>query len=270
MRVVLMLTALLLAFNTSAQRSSEVGVLLGATYYSGDLNPTGHFNSNLMHRAAGVLFRRNINSRWSFRLFGLYGKVSGNDALVNNTLSANRSLSFRSNIVEGSGMFELNFFRYVASDNERYFTPTVFAGLGMFWMNPQAQTTDGSTYQDLRLQRTEGQIKEYSRLQPMLPFGVGARLKFSSRLLISLEYGLRKTWTDYLDDVSTTYPGTQGNTTNGLNSPGFQRGNSETKDWYVFSGITATYRFGHKATACWADRVNKSQSKAMNKSARQR
>ena len=139
MRAVLVLIPLLvLTLATSAQRSSEMGVMLGVTYYNGDLNPAGHFKSGLMHRAVGVLYRRNLSSRWSMRYFALYGKVSGNDATVDRWLAQQRQLNFESTIMEGSAMFELNFFDYIASDNRRYYTPTVFAGFGMFRMNPRA------------------------------------------------------------------------------------------------------------------------------------
>lgn len=235
--------------------------MLGTSFYSGDLNERKHFNPNLMHRAIGVVFRRNLNPRWTMRYFALYGKVSGDDALYDTPLANSRQLSFRSNIYEGSAQFELNFFDYIASDNRRYFTPTVFAGLGMFWMNPQGRIGDTDEYRALRLQRNEGQQKEYSRLQPCLPFGVGLRLKFSSRFLMTAEYSIRKTWTDYLDDVSTVYPGRVGNQAQGLQSPGYQRGNSESNDWYIVAGMNITYRFGHKPNVCYFDKVNRRAKK---------
>ncbi len=262
MRAALIIISLLfVGLCANAQRSSEFGVMLGTTYYSGDLNPRAHFKLDLMHPAIGVLYRRNLSSRWAMRYFGLYGKVSGSDALVDLNLNQSRQLNFESKIYEGSVGFELNFFDYIASDNERYFTPTVFAGFGLFHMSPQAKLGDTDVNQDLRLQRNEGQLKEYSRIQPTLPFGLGFRLKFSSRMLVAAEWAMRKTWTDYLDDVSTVYPGRPGNFTNGTQSAGYQRGDSQTNDWYSFAGLTLTYRFGHKPNACYFDKVNRKQTK---------
>ena len=72
------------------------------------------------------------------------------------------------------------------------------------------------------------------------------------------EYGFRKTWTDYLDDVSTTYVGTEVLSASGnnmavvlgdrtgevmpgyTNAPGVQRGDDSLNDWYAFVGITFT------------------------------
>lgn len=271
MRAALILIPLLaLSLSASAQRSSEMGVMLGVTYYSGDLNPSGHFKQGLMHRAVGLLYRRNLSSRWSMRYFALYGKVSGSDATVDRWLARQRQLNFESTIMEGSAMFELNFFDYIASDNRRYYTPTVFAGFGMFRMNPQGTVGDTGIKRDLRLERNEGQLKEYSRIQPTIPFGVGFRLKFSSRLLVSGEWSMRKTWTDYLDDVSTVYRGAAGSLANGYQSSGYQRGDSQTNDWYSFAGINLTYRFGHKPNACYFDRVNRKQTKKRQSRARKK
>jgi hypothetical protein len=45
----------------------------------------------------------------------------------------------------------------------------------------------------------------YSRIQIVLPVGIGARYKLTNNLDISLEIGYRHTFTDYLDDVSREY-----------------------------------------------------------------
>jgi hypothetical protein len=68
---------------------------------------------------------------------------------------------------------------------------------------------------------------------------------------------MHKTFTDYIDDVSTTYylvgsaikPDDQAGM---LSDPtrnhfaGMQRGNSKSNDWYSFSGLTVTYKFDLK------------------------
>jgi hypothetical protein len=42
-------------------------------------------------------------------------------------------------------------------------------------------------------------------VQFAIPFGVGFKYALDKKSSIGLEYGLRKTFTDYIDDVSTTY-----------------------------------------------------------------
>ena len=95
-----------------------------------------------------------------------------------------------------------------------------------------------------------------------MPFGGGIKLKLKKRLGLQFEVGVRKTYTDYLDDVSTTYADqleirkeygkiagqlsdrslekAQGGNT------GHQRGNSTDKDWYYFAGIQLNYTLSKK------------------------
>ena len=57
---VLLITTLVFCFTTKAQQfkpNTEIGLLLGASYYLGDLN-TAHFNQPLA--AAGLIIRKNI------------------------------------------------------------------------------------------------------------------------------------------------------------------------------------------------------------------
>ena len=42
-----------------AQKTNEIGIFLGGSYYIGDLNPTGHLNS-LTRPAAGLVYRHNV------------------------------------------------------------------------------------------------------------------------------------------------------------------------------------------------------------------
>ena len=79
---------------------------------------------------------------------------------------------------------------------------------------------------------------------------------------------MRKTFTDYLDDVSTTYPGKEvlipeyGNESFEM-SDGFWRGNDITehisgsdrgdpdkKDWYSFVGITLSFKLNNQTKGC--------------------
>ena len=70
---------------------------------------------------------------------------------------------------------------------------------------------------------------------------------------VGAEWGMRKTTTDYLDDVSTTYyfdgPTAIPPTINQLASDptlthttGMQRGNSRNTDWYSFAGVSLTFK----------------------------
>jgi hypothetical protein len=91
-----------------------------------------------------------------------------------------------------------------------------------------------------------------------MPFGLGVKLSLGKRFCLAAFWEMHKTFSDYIDDVSTTYY-LQGPLINpedkaavlsdpSLNhQPGMQRGNSRNNDWYSFSGISLTYKFSIRA-----------------------
>jgi hypothetical protein len=112
--------------------------------------------------------------------------------------------------------------------------------------------------------------KPYSLTQIGIPFGLGLKYSLLKKFCIGLEWGMRKTFTDYLDDVSTVYPDpiiieaesgpvaaalsdrTYKDPGQVVNNTGLQRGNSHTKDWYSFAGIFITYKIKGKNAHCAA------------------
>jgi len=259
-----MLIVVLLAVNGQAQNSAkrdfEVGTFVGFSHYNGDLNPWLQFGSGINNFAGGVALRKNMNRRYALRLNLFYGKVQGEDALINSEYQNKRNLQFSSTVFEASTQIEFNFLPFDALDRKSIFTPYVFIGFGMFRFNPVAQLQSNS-YELIPL-NTENQ--KYSRVQPVIPFGTGIKLKLSHRILTSFEWGVRKTFTDYLDDVSGSYPleaeieGLSADLSDrsieqvgpdGTNW-GTQRGNSQNKDWYTYAGVVITIRLGVKKDAC--------------------
>jgi len=240
-----------------AKAQLEVGFFAGTSYYIGDLNPGIPFlNSDL---AFGLLARYNLSSRWAMRLNAYQGTIKGDDEVSN--FLPERGLTFTSAITELGGTMEFHFLPYFNGSMRSYWTPYLFGGIGVVYHRPKR---DGN---DLRDYGTEGQYNtqyllppdterpEYSYYSFAMPFGVGVKYSFSKRIAASLEWGMRKTFTDYLDDVSTTYytsaalvsPGTPEyedllySDPTLSHEPNMQRGNSKTDDWYSFAGLTITY-----------------------------
>lgn len=236
------------AYAIRSDKSSEVGVFAGISYYTGELNPNGHFRLGYMHPVVGGLFRQNFNKRWSLRLVGSYGRVSGSDSQKFNGMQRNRGVNFRSSITELSGQVEFNFLPFSAADDKTQpYTPFIFAGLGAFRFNPKGNF-GGLSRVDLRAQHIEG--KSYSKISLTVPFGIGFKFMVNQRVFLTLDYGLRKTFTDYIDDVSTTLPETK-----------VQRGDSQSKDWYAFAGATLSIRIGKKYTSCEFDQGQNKRNK---------
>ena len=109
---------------------------------------------------------------------------------------------------------------------------------------------------------TEGQARgfEYDLTEVGLAYGGGIKFDLSYKWSINLEISARYLNTDYLDDVSTTYPDltdlqeTRGNIAvalsdpslnQGLSEPGRQRGDSSNNDMFMFAGITLAYSFAN-------------------------
>ena len=152
----------------------------------------------------------------------------------------------------------------ILSLNNSWWTPYIFAGVGLYHFNPFTKTTDGAkTY--LQPLSTEGQgiepgKKEYKLTQFNIPLGVGATYAVSEDIRVGLELGYRKLFTDYLDDVSTTYAdqgallAAKGQTAvdlayrgNEVGSGGYPaaktpRGGSNVKDGYYYMALTVTVR----------------------------
>lgn len=226
-------------FSAQLPKNKEVGLMVGYSYYSGDLNPEGHLNFPFYHLALSGYLRKNYNPRVSTRYMFMYGKVSGDDAYFNNTFQNRRNLNFESVIGELSGTVEFNFFKFSAvKQKSNIGTPYIFVGLSAFYFDPKANF--GGTMLSLQAQGSEG--KKYMKVSGAIPFGFGFKARFSDRLSMGIEYGMRKTMTDYIDNVSTIYP-----------KNGFQRGNSKQMDWFQFMGVSLSFRIGRKFTDCHFD-----------------
>ena len=244
--------------------SFEMGVFGGISYYNGDLNPTIVFGRDFMRPAYGLVIRKALNMRYSLKGNLIFSRLVGDDSKIDSDFHRNRNLSFESTIWEASGQIEFNFMPFHPRDREKkggMWTPYVFCGLSVFRFNPTT-TLQGNTY-NLHPLQTEG--TNYNRTHPSFPFGTGVKVKINDRFLISAEWGARRTWTDYIDDVSTTYPdegvltGISADLSDrsfdqagpGGSNWGTQRGNSKNKDWYTFAGILLTYRIGPRLTDCY-------------------
>jgi hypothetical protein len=255
-----------LSSSALAQRS-ELGVFAGGSFYLGDLNPSGLFSQT--QPAFGAVYRFNLTTRWTLRANFLTGMVMADDAISG---TPERNLHFRSRVNEFSIQAEINFLTYFTGSQNHRFSPFLFGGVGAFTFNPQARVPDmdnpldrGGRWIDLAPLFTEGQgamadgdtefPSVYNTTQLVIPFGFGFKFSLNRTFSLGVEWGMRLTFTDYLDDVSGFYVdpsilvGTYAimmadRSLNGPQIPGTQRGNSNNRDWYSFAGITLTARIG--------------------------
>lgn len=256
--------------NKKAYFSHDVGVFLGGAYYIGDLNPSKHFF--MTQPAVGVFYRFNYNYRLAFKGGFNFGSIQADDSQTDNPDQLERNLNFKSKLQELYAQAEFNFWDYRVGHSDFIFAPYIFLGAAVLRFDPQANYQN--QWIELHDLHTEGQKtsldptkKMYKLIQGTIPFGLGFKLSVSKMITIGFEWGPRKTFTDYLDDVSGKYvdpiqlakergafaaimSNRSKNPTDYINDVGKLRGNPNTKDWYFFYGFVISVRIKGKPKEC--------------------
>jgi len=240
-------------------KSTSISLFTGLVNYQGDLNPSS-FSFSHSNLATGLIFRKPLNRWFTVRAGVTMGKIEANDAWNRDYLKS-RNLSFTTTIKEAYAGLEIA----VLDISTKKFTPYIYGGIAVFHFNPWAADNSGTkTY--LQPLSTEGQglpqypeQKKYNLTQIALPFGAGIKYAVSDGFSIGVEFSQRKSFTDYIDDVSSYYvdkdvllaakgPKAVEMAYRGGQSPvgsplypahGEQRGTASEMDWYYFTGITA-------------------------------
>jgi Domain of unknown function (DUF6089) len=249
----------------------------GVANYQGDLQGK-RFTFNQAGAAFGVGLSYNISNHFIARTGLLVGKITGNDKTNTTAKGVEfRNLNFSSLITELQLGFEYNLFDL----SERSLSPYIFGSIAVFNFNPYTKDSGGrKTF--LQPLGTEGQglpqypnRQKYKTTQFSIPFGGGVKLAVSDKLQIGVEVGLRKTFTDYLDDVSTAYADEaallagrgpkavelayRGDEVGGPSYPadGSQRGGEKFKDWYYFTGIKISYLLPSSNNSSFGNKKNR-------------
>jgi hypothetical protein len=199
--------------NLIAQRA-EIGFGAGTFTYTGDLSRTYNF---LNSKPAGTVFyRSNISKVVSFRAGITAGKLGASDSRPIDAFAAQRRSSFNIFLMEASTVMEYHFLNWRDTKHILRFTPYLFGGLGLFGLSGGA-----------------AKPAEYSNVQGTIPFGAGVKYIVNPKWYVALEFGVRKTFFDYLDNVSV---GDQ-------SRKNYQYGNPFDNDAYYFLGISVTRTF---------------------------
>ncbi len=173
----------------------------GASTYFGELkNPGDNFAETKVNINAGLQYY--FTNRISARAELIWFQLAGDDAKADDNSRVNRNLSFSSNNFELNATGAINLFpmgqRFYQRPNVNFYG---FAGIGLLYMNPKTEY-QGKKY---ALQPLQTELVKYSRVQFVIPYGVGARVKVGPFINFAIEGGWRLTFTDYLDDVSSVH-----------------------------------------------------------------
>ena len=237
-------------------RSLLVGIFGGLMSYQGDLQPN-NLSFKQSRPLASISLRKPLTNKFSIKGGFSIGKLKAADAFNRDYLKA-RNLSFYTTIKEAFLTLDYS----ILNISVTRFTPFVYGGITAFHFNPYTFDQSG---QKIHLQplSTEGQglaaysdRKPYKLTQIALAVGAGLRFSVSDNVLIGIDASQRKTFTDYLDDVSKSYADQnklltekgskavelayRGDEINGSPYPqeGEQRGTPTEMDWYYFAGIS--------------------------------
>ena len=283
--------------NFNSQRNwslnkKELQFGIGATQFNGDLGGSAGIGRDYSIKdidiqatglAAWLGYRKRFHPFFATTSSICVFQLRGNDNWAEEPVRNARSLNFKSLCFEVQQRLEFIFLSKEVfgsihnlpgnySKKSRNFQTYIFSGLGLIYFNPRSEYIDGSMV-SLRPLKTEGQLEMYSPFSLTIPAGIGFRIGLDRTWRIGLELAYIKTFTDYIDDVSTTYADPKSfdnqqaayfsNPTNGLNPVfkyGEKRGDSNHKDAYyhlnvIFTRNITFKRFGltQKSSSKYSD-----------------
>lgn len=226
MKYDLLIGGLLLVAGLAAQPRADWSLSLGNSTYLGDLTSDDFLpNLDFTHPAAGLQLGLPIGYNWRWRIGVQYAELSGDDAASKNPDFQARNIAFHTKLIEPNTTLLWEPFarrRYPkAGGYKGIVSPYLFAGIGVAFFDPATQFAPAqpAAYATrIQLDKTQA-----SNVGLVLPVGGGLRFDMGKHLSLGLEASVRKTFTDYLDGVSHT-------------------GQPDTKDWYLFGGLTLSYR----------------------------
>jgi hypothetical protein len=195
----------------------EVGVFFGGSNYVGDLgSPTFVYPTA---PAFGFIYKRNKNQRIAYRATITHMKLRKNahdskEHILEKFTDLDKSLT------EFTAGVEYNFFEYNLDKLGPVATPYFVFELTAFNYSTKP--------------------KNENKRGIALPFGIGYKAKLFGKLAYAIETRVRYTMTDDLDDSEYILE----NNELGFSNSDTKYHNSETNDWYFFTGVSLVYTFG--------------------------
>jgi hypothetical protein len=256
MKLSKMITLAFIMWGLQAFSQPEIGVLGGLSIYSGDLSKEefGFFLEDAQP-AYGLFIRLPLSDRLSARLGVNAGELTSQDA------NLDRGLNFQTRITEVNLLAEFALFR-TGRESMISFSPKIMAGFGVFRFDPEG-FIDGE-WVALQPLGTEGQglpghPAPYHLTHFNIPLGLQLEFNFGDRVKLGLEFGGRKLFTDYLDDIGSEevvyreilegngplaarLSNPNINLEGNIDTP-YRRGGSYN-DWYWISGVTIAFVLG--------------------------
>ena len=212
---------------TSQSQIYEVGFFMGGSNFIGDVGSTTYISPK--GPTFGGILKWNRSPRHAFRLTAIFSQLKGVDAKSKDPRRIERGYEFQNNIFEVSAGMEFTFFDWNLHAEDNRSTPYLFTGIS-------AANHDNFFY-DSNGKLTSENTSSWAYGIPMV---LGFKTTTANNLILAIEIGARYTFTDEID----------GSVPDAEFREQFSFGNTNSNDWYVFTGITLTYTFGQKPCYC--------------------
>ena len=220
------------AASASAQRY-ELGIMGGGTNMIGDVGSTQYIDPN--SPATGVLFRWNNSMRYAWRASVTHTNLSAEDQLSHDPYKQVRGYSATNSLTALSLGLEFNYRNFNLHRFGGQWSPYLFSGVTVYQSN--AEVTNPNGIVEPFFDRFDESIKTTGL---SVPVGIGVKWRPKTYLVFGLESILNATFTDNLDGSNPD------NLKFANPNPGGYFGNPNSKDWWVWTGLTLTYTFGQK------------------------
>ena len=162
----------------------------------------------------GFVYRYNFNPRQAIRTSFIYGALKGNDLDFNNQYQQTRAASFTNSVFEWGAQFEFNFFPYSTAGKWWDYTPYFAGGIGLAFLS-----------------------SPYFYIYSCYPLSIGFKVNVYKNMGLEAEYGFRKTFYDNFDGLND-------------NIDPDDRSWAHNNDWYMFTGVTLTWKMFHNLSSC--------------------
>ncbi len=227
MRYLFLLFISILFFQNTQAQIYEVGVFVGGSNFIDDVGATNYISPN--QPAFGAILKWNRSPRHSFRLSFIFSELEGIDGKSDDPRRIQRGYSFNNNIFEVSAGMEFTFWEFDLHTSGIKGTPYLYSGISV--MNHDNYFFDQNGVY------TSENTNSWAYGIPMV---LGYKTNITNHLVLAAEIGARYTFSDELD----------GSVPDAEFREQFSFGNTNSNDWYVFTGITLTYTFGRRPCYC--------------------
>jgi len=224
--IIILLFSVLLTQNAQSQ-IYEVGVFAGGSNFIGDVGATTYIAPNNL--AIGGMFKWNRSPRHSWRISVTYAELDVKDSKSDDPRREARDFSFTNNLLEISAGMEFTFFDFDLHELGIKSTPYLYTGI--------STAKHDNFYYD-----NAGEIvsENTSSWAFGIPMALGFKTKMTEHLILGAEIGARYTFSDEIDGSVPDFD----------NESSLAFGNTNSNDWYVFTGFTLTYTFGRRPCYC--------------------